>query len=172
MKKKLALILLSLMCVSCIATAMTPIRFCVFPEVAIPGSANVYGLNFGLVTGNKIPAQKIYGLDLAALGSVAKMDGFQTSLFCCMSKGSNSVQLAAVNVGDDFGGVQVGCFNGTAEDSKAVQVGAVNGSSKSESVQIGIINAAEKSECVQVGLINIMDNGFIPVCPILNFSID
>ncbi len=170
MKKKVALVLLSLLCLSGIATASTPIRFCFLPEVAIPVKPNVYGLNLGIITGNSYNSQKVAGLDLALVASLTSIKGAQVSLVN-ISDESVGAQLAGLNVADNFGGVQLGLFNGVGVTSDSVQVGLVNCSKKSKSVQVGLINGSSNSKGVQVGLINIMDNGFIPVCPILNFSV-
>jgi hypothetical protein len=183
MKKKAALVLLSLLCLSGIATAWTPFRFCFLPEVAIPVTPDVYGLNIGIFTGNGSYNQKVVGLDIGVVGSTTKMEGVQISL-ANMCQGSDSWQMAVLNASDDFDGVQIGGFNSVGEDSDSVQVGAINESSKSKSIQIGAINimgvfglfdtdpAKSTGECIQIGGICIMENGFLPVSLFLNFSVE
>jgi hypothetical protein len=156
MKKKVVLVLLSLLCLSGIATAGTPIRFCFLPEVAVPVTPSVYGLNFGIFTGKADLNQEIAGLDLAVAGSLTGVDGAQISLVN-FSKGTEGLQLSLINVGQDMGGLQLGGLNVAQENSSVCQIGLMNTSSVSKSVQVGVIN--------------VMDNGFLPICLILNFSV-
>lgn len=155
MKKKVVLILLSMLCLSGIATAAwTPLRLCLLPEIAVPVNWNVYGINFGVITGNFDP-QTVAGIDIAFM-STTSVEGLQASL-ANINSDSKGLQVAGVNVCDNFAGVQLGIFN------------SVNDSSY---FQLGLCNESSKSKGFQIGLINLMDNGFLPFFPIFNFSVE
>ena len=157
MMKKTLLILLFVSCFSGIASAWTPLRFCVLPEIALPRTSSVYGLNIGLINGIVTNEQSIAGIDIAAVGSVGPVDGVQMSLVN-ICQGSAGVQFAlGINVAKRFGGFQLAVFNSASENSGFFQLGLCNKSSNSSGFQLG--------------LLNIMDNGFLPFFPIFNFSI-
>lgn len=160
MKKKVALILLSMLCLSGIASAgWTPIRLCLYPEIAVPQGLNTYGLNIGFVTGQLKGSQQIAGLDVS-LASTSSVHGVQAS-------------IVNLNRGDEIGtvGLQIAGANFGIE-CDGVQIAGINTADKSEVVQIGIWNSSYNGKGVQIGLFNLMDNGFLPFCPFINFSVD
>ena len=53
---------------------------------------------------------------------------------------------------------------------KGIQIGFVNIIEQGFGLQLGIGNIATKMTGLQVGLINKITNGFLPVFPIINFS--
>ena len=64
-----------------------------------------------------------------------------------------------VNIlGDNSNGAQIGIFN-DSEDFGGFQLGVLNFTKDKESLGF------------QIGLINYMENGFLPIFPIFNFSI-
>lgn len=121
----------------------TMIQFSVWPTLyEWPTGLNVYGLRIGL------PASYgggtyVYGLDYALLIS--------------QSRNVKGLQLSFVNSGENGNGVQFGLFN-IARTSGLLQIGIVN-------------DGEDNSECLQIGLINKLDNGFLPIFPLINFSI-
>jgi len=122
---------------------ITPIRICLWPKKwQWPKSDSVWGLNLGI--GNSIGNNNyVAGVDLAYLSFTNNVYGLQAS---------------AVNVSTGSRGVQIGLWNQGTEDTSGMQ--------------IGIINVAQKgSKQLQIGLWNGLGNGFLPVFPIINFSV-
>jgi len=154
MRKKVVLMLLTLICFSGIAFATsTPLRFCLWPGLAYPANENLYGLNIGIGNGSKVN-QTIAGLDLALLFSQADAEGVQISIFN-MGDNSDALQLGLINLVKNFNGAQISVYNDATNSSF---------------FQLGIINKSQASKGFQLGLINVMENGIMPVCPLINFN--
>jgi hypothetical protein len=71
---------------------------------------------------------------------------------------TDSLDLAMLNYGYDVKGKQIGVCNISDEGKKVVQIGLFNIS-------------RHNSGGIQFGLINYMDNGILPICPLINFSV-
>ena len=137
------------------SSTSVPLRICFLPEVWYwPAGLDVHGLNIGLPVayGEK---EKVYGLDFGLIAS--------------MTDGVKGLQTSLITKGYQAAGGEVSLIN-FAEEFTGFQAGILNSQTKSDSVQIGLINISNKSNGLQLGLINLMDNGFLPIFPILNFS--
>ena len=132
-----------------------PLRFCFLPNVWYwPEGLDVHGLNIGLPISYG-EGEKVYGWDLALIAS--------------MTEGVKGLQTSIVNKGYEATGGEIAIVN-FAQKLTGFQLGGVNSQTSSDAVQIGIINLSQKSNGLQLGLLNIMDNGFLPVFPLINFS--
>lgn len=119
-------------------------------------NSSVYGLNLGLPLSFTSSNTKIYGIDLSLLFTNSIADG---------------MQIAPANIANDSNGAQIGLVTNMAKKSNALQISPVNIINNSTGFQIGAVNYSKSSKCIQFGLINYMDNGFLPIFPIINFSI-
>jgi hypothetical protein len=132
-----------------------PLRLCFLPNVWYwPTGLDVYGLNLGLPISYG-EGEKMYGWDLALIAS--------------MTDGVKGLQTSIINKGYQITGGEIALVN-FAQELTGFQLGAVNSQTTSDGVQLGIINMSQKSNGLQIGLINIMDNGFLPLFPFINFS--
>lgn len=116
-------------------------------------TAPVYGLRFGLpVCGG---AAAVNGVDFAIIGSQsAKVNGFQyATAFAISDEAMNGVRISCVAAGKKSCGVEIAAVNLTEEAG----------------VQVGAFNVAKSG--IQFGVINIMENGFLPVMILFNFSL-
>lgn len=139
---------------SATASISTPVRFSFWPKVwQWPKSVNVYGLSLGLPDSYDTNNVYVAGLDIAILRSSSDVKG---------------LQIASGNIGKNSDGVQVGIAN-MYENFNGVQIGLYDETKDSAGVQIGAVNRATTSKNLQIGVINMMDNGFFPVFPIVNF---
>jgi hypothetical protein len=121
----------------------TVIQFSVIPSFyEWPTGLNVYGLRIG------VPV---------SYGGNTYVYGIDYGLFMSESRNVKGLQLSLSNSGNNGDGVQLGLVN-VSEQSNLLQIGLFNQSS-------------ENSSCFQIGLINKLDNGFLPVFPLINFSI-
>ena len=135
----------------------SPFRLCFTKgAIAFPEKPDVYGINIGIPESfNYNGVQKIYGIDFGFIAADAKADGLQLAL-TNWSKGTDGVQAAFANLVEDFTGVQIAIANYVK---------------KSYAVQFGLFNfSRQKSKGFQLGVLNFMDEGFLPFCPIINFS--
>jgi hypothetical protein len=64
-------------------------------------------------------------------------------VFICQDKGVGINAALLDNYSDDFGGVQVSCFN-NSKKMKGLQVGLVNKSEHLRGIQLGLWNVNEK----------------------------
>ena len=165
MKKFLAAAII-IGCIVCIASPTfaesekpsesSPFRISFWPGVwTWPKNVSIYGLSLGLPASYNDEKTVVGGVDFAFIFSQTNnVKGLQASILN-MGNGSSGLQASAVNLTEKMSGVQAGFFNQT--DS-------------SEMCQLGIVNQSTNSKGVQIGLLNIMDNGFIPICPLINFG--
>ena len=136
-------------------TSSTPFQVGVWQGVwEWPLNSNVYGFSLGLPSTYSPANYYIVGLNVAILETSSNVKGMQIGLMSTGSK-SDALQVAVANIVDTFAGVQIGVYN----DYK-----------NSAGLQIGVINKGESSKGFQLGLINMMDNGFFPTFPLINFS--
>ena len=132
-----------------------PLRLCFLPHVWYwPRGLDVYGVNLGLPISYG-EGEKVHGVDMAIIAS--------------MTNGVKGIQTSLINKGYNADGGEIGVVN-FATKLVGCQIGAVNSMNRSDSVQIGVINISSRSNGLQLGLLNIMPNGFLPVFPIINFS--
>ena len=132
----------------------TPVRFSFWPDVwQWPKNANVYGWSLGFPDSYSTGNVYVAGLDMALFRSSSNVKGLQIALGNIGGK-SDGVQIGIANMYNNFNGVQIGLYD-ESKNSAGVQIGAVNRSISSKNLQIGVVN--------------MMDNGFFPVFPIINF---
>ena len=120
----------------------------------------------------------IYGLSLALFGLKQNSSVISFAPFCLIGKnyffqtgafagtGTNYAISAApvLNAAELNYGLQAGVFNLENSCDKKYK-----GTKKpSPGLQLGLVNVGG---CIQIGFLNFNPSGFIPCCPILNFSI-
>lgn len=116
-------------------------------------TAPVYGVRFGLpICGGKA---QVSGVDFALIGSQSdKVIGFQyATCFNVSNDEVDGVRLSVVNAGGKTIGAEIGVVNLT----------------KNAYCQFGAFNWAKKG--FQLGIINVMEDGFLPVMILINFSV-
>jgi hypothetical protein len=144
MKKCSILFLVSaLLCVAALAgtaSAMTPVRLALIPDVAIPADKNVQGLDFGLIA-----------------DKVADMQGLQLSWIYSESTGKFvGIQDSIVDIVNEGTGIQWGLYN-QAENFTGIQLGVVNSAARLKGLQLGLVNI-------------IKSGGIVPFMVIVNGS--
>jgi hypothetical protein len=140
MLKKLAVLLLLTVSISGIAKDTSVFRFSLCPGFGWPKDKNVTGLNLGLI-GDQDKDKNVTGTDWSLLATLTEdVKGSQCS-FINISKNSEFTQGGLVNV---------------AENCKGTQW--------------GFVNFGKDADGLQIGLINIMNNGWLPVFILFNFS--
>lgn len=145
----------------------------------------LYGLDLAIIS----QSNAVYGLQLAAVTKSQNVNGLQLAWANIFGKENNGVQLAFFNMNENsvscqFGvgninnrndtGVQVGVFNVQGTNAKGAQVGGLNTSVNFIGCQLGVINVIgekENTNAFQLGVINYLENGFLPIFPLFNFSI-
>ena len=140
MVTKVGLVLTLLVSVFMVASAATPVKLSLVPQLTVPADTAVRGLDLGILASN---VKTVEGLQVAWIfaGVDNKIEGVQWSL---VSK-ANVVK-----------GVQLGFYNG-ANDITGLQFGWVNVADKLNGVQLGLVNVIHKG-------------GFLPVCVFVNAS--
>lgn len=132
----------------------TPVRFSFWPKIwQWPTGVNVYGWSLGLPDSYDTDNAYVAGMDTAIFRSSSDVKGLQIA-GGNIGKNSDGVQIAVANMYENFNGVQIGLY----DESK-----------NSAGVQLGAVNRAMSSKNLQIGVVNMMDNGFFPVFPIINF---
>ena len=135
----------------------TMARICIWPTIYWPKDIDVHGLSLG------IPATGGHGEYVA---------GLDFALLFCATQDVRGLQVSPFNVSSNMIGWQVALVNLT-KDVDGLQGGIFNRADNAEGLQLGLVNYAKKTGAgIQIGLINIMENGFLPVFPIFNFSLD
>lgn len=69
----------------------------------------------------------------------------------------------------DFTGLCGGVYSDVSGLVTGAQLGFVNSCNELCGVQFGLVNMAHTGTGLQLGLVNIFDEGFLPVCPFINF---
>jgi hypothetical protein len=113
------------------------------------------GIQFAGI-GNNCPNADIYGIQMGFGNRAKNLTGIQ------FGAGSEALTLSR--------GIQIGGLYTKTDEMKGVQTGFFNIIEKGLGFQFGVFNIATKISGLQIGLINIIQNGFIPVFPIINFS--
>jgi hypothetical protein len=132
----------------------TPVRFSFWPNVwQWPKGVNVYGWSLGLPDSYDTGNVYVAGVDMALFRSSSNVKG---------------LQMAGGNIGKNSAGVQIGIAN-MYENFNGAQIGLYDESKNSTGLQLGAVNKATSSKNMQIGVINMMDDGFFPVFPIINF---
>ncbi|HJO93794.1 MAG TPA: hypothetical protein QF753_10375 [Victivallales bacterium] len=168
MNKKVMIALLTLMCIiGAVSQTLanepedvsfsTPFRICFWPGVwSWPNGVDVYGMDLGFPASFSANKKNIIaGLDLAIFFSQTNTKG---------------LQLSILNMSDGTDGLQIGAVNMECSNIIGAQISVFNEYKSSRGFQLGLINKAENSKGIQLGLINIMDNGFLPISPLINWG--
>ena len=120
--------------------------------------------------------------------SMKSMYGCQIGAF------NNSGARKNLEEHDNAGGVQIGWTNLSKSIFSGVQIGIANlSTAKFSGLQLGFVNSDriqssfdkelegkgkgkgkdedkhKKNSCVQIGFLNFNEDGFLPICPIINF---
>jgi hypothetical protein len=159
MFKKMLVVLFLVLCVSGFAAPEKTdavARFVFVPGMAWPKDKNVDGIQLSVV-GSQDKGKSINGFDLA--------------LFCTLTNNVNGAQGSLVSITENSNLSQGSVVNMMTKSS-GNQGAVVNYMNESKGMQWGVVNIAKKSRGIQIGLVNIMDNGFLPVCILINFSWD
>ncbi len=140
--------------------------------VQIAGISN----NSGFVTGGiSTREDEPVGAPLRISAYGCQVAGLLNKAWLC-----HGIQVTGgVNAARSLSGVQVGAIVNVAGSLRGVQAGLINrATAEAEGFQLGVLNIANTRSdsspsrlAVQVGLLNIMEHGFLPVFPIINFSV-
>ncbi len=100
---------------------------------------------------------RVYGIKLSPTVSAGTgcVYGVEMAAFSCMTEQIKGTQLAPA-------------FN-SAKKNQGMQASVVNVAEKMEGLQLGLVNVSQ-SNGFQIGLVNIIKDGWLPFCPVLNFS--
>ena len=109
------------------------------------------------------------GAQFAPINYNGAFYGFQTGLFNYDKGISWGLQLGFANATvNEFNGWSIGVVN-CAVRMSGLQLGVVNIAAETgRGLQLGLFNSAAKYSGVQIGILNIIDNGELPIMPVLN----
>lgn len=132
----------------------TPFELSVFTPAEVPwGSESVCGLRLNLIYGRTSdftgldigPGNHVRG----------DGDGFQLGECNFVTGRFDGFQMAAANfVRSEFNGLQVGWFNRSYQEGNGVQIGAVNMADDFCGVQVGVVNIIWESPLVFFPIVN------------------
>jgi hypothetical protein len=153
-----------------------PVRMNIWPGLAgIPWDRDIYGVSFGLLLASQNdPGTKIIGLDLGPLvTNSTNVEGVSIAVESFL-RDSEGFQIGIGCDGSNFLGVQLSAIVNIARDSKkVVQISAIcnDADTVENAIQISLFNKAAKGNAIQIGIMNVLENGFLPVFPLFNFSV-
>jgi len=129
----------------------------------------VYGLRVNLFYGAQ---SRVVGLDTGLFNDADSLTGLAFGLCNITRQSATGVMLGAACSHSDgeFQGLQTGLVNNVAGQFSGAQLGLANAAENGEGLQIGLVNRSKSMRGVQLGLLNWNENGFLPLCPILNFG--
>jgi hypothetical protein len=140
-------------------------------------SQNVGGVQLSLMN---IDTKNCAGLQMSGASVATEFKGAQISGYNELNRGGGA-QVGLVNVGAANKGFATGVVNYHERNSSGVQLGAINSTQNYSGIQIGAFNfnddeavpetGRQKSSVIQFGAINYMENGFLPVFILFNFSV-
>ena len=163
------------------------------PISSMDGGVNqkIYGAELGFVSMSQnvsgaqlsfmnIDAKNCVGGQLSLANVATEFKGAQISGYNELNKGSGA-QVGIVNIGTANKSFATGVINYHERNSRGIQLGAINSTQNYSGIQIGAFNfnndedvqqtGRQKSSVIQFGAINYMENGFLPVFILFNFSI-
>ena len=122
---------------------------------------------------------QLVGLDLAFEGGETEITGCQIG--GVLSSAVHGAQIGAItyNPGIDRGRdrresfgkcLNLGVLN--FDLTEGFQIGVLNNTSDGNPVQIGLFNTTFDGSPFQIGLLNINPNGFLPIFPFFNYSVE
>ncbi len=95
-------------------------------------------------------------IGLPVSGGKGEVRGVELAAFSCMTDKAGGAQFAPIfNLTKNLNGAQFGSVNIATE--------------KCDGAQFGVVNVSKK-DGIQFGVLNFMDNGFLPVFPLINFA--
>lgn len=120
--------------------------------------------------GVNVNTESFYGLQAAPVFCYAgDYRGVQASAVNVSGNYTGWQPAAIMNISKNFKGWQVAVIMNVAKDAKGLQSGLLNVADRMEGGQIGLLNVADRG--IQFGLLNFMEEGFLKVCPLINFSL-
>ncbi|HBM16817.1 MAG TPA: hypothetical protein DD381_10810 [Lentisphaeria bacterium] len=143
----------------------------------------VYGMRTGFPLSGGTGA--VYGMELTPFVCYSDyVYGLQISPFFNHTKATNGFRCALANASTEkVKGLQLSTFNYNTKDSdsidiaffanitsnymRGIQVAIVNYAAKS-AIQIGVYNQS-KTHAFQLGVFNIIEEGYVPFFPVINF---
>ncbi|MCK9583098.1 MAG: hypothetical protein M0Q46_05780 [Endomicrobiales bacterium] len=135
MVTKAGLVLALLVSVFMVASAATPVKLSLVPELSIPSD------------------KAVSGLDLSIASNVDTVEGLQLAwIFGGVDSKIEGVQYSFVSKANVVKGVQLGFYNG-ANDVTGLQWGFINVADKLKGVQIGLVNVIHKGGFLPVCVI-------------------
>ena len=152
------LAVLVLLLPSALLAEKKPVQLSLFtPAQIFPESDNIEFLRVNLIYGRNASAS---GIDLGLINHTT-------------GRGSVGIQIGAVSFNDsEYTGWQYGFVNATDGDFKGFQWGVVNYARSARGFQLAFVNYAETMYGLQIGIVNIIrQGGFLPVFPIVNWSL-
>ncbi len=165
--------------------ADTPFQFAA-PGLRAPDDPHVNGLRFTAIHGKN---RSVRGLDFGvfAVSETGDMTGFRSimgvgrlrgdmsgcaSAFVNLHEGTDrGLNVAFLNLVRRMSGGANLAFVNIVDDYSTTDLGGLNVSDRS-AVQVGFLNITERIDGVQLGFLNLAENGFLPVFPFFNFSVD
>ena len=162
----------------------TVFQFVICPGVpGVTYNSAVYGLKIGVPMSGGIgcvggvemslissTTSRVYGVQMAAFVNIAdQVEGVQLAAITNATDNVSGLQMSMINVSGNASGVQFGLANVDSENLNGCQAGIYNYVKDANGLQFGIINVAKKSS-FQFGLINIIEDGWMPFFPLINFS--
>lgn len=154
------------------------------PNVRVPDDPAVNGMRISLFHGE---SSSVRGFDLGLLSLSEASEISGVSLVAGVSKvtggmsGGAAISLINFHTGRDSGlnAAFINKLNDTehafnvsflniADGTTQVDLGGLNMSARS-TAQIGFVNITKNLRSFQFGFLNIAENGFLPVCPVINF---
>ncbi len=154
------------------------------PNVRVPEDPAVNGMRLSLFHGQN---SSVRGFDLGLLSLSESSELSGVSLVAGISRvtgtmsGGAAISLINYHSGRDKGlnAAFINKLNNTeeafnvsflniADGATQVDLGGLNMSARS-TAQIGFVNVTRDLRSFQFGFLNIAENGFLPVCPVINF---
>ena len=147
------------------------LRVSIWPKtLSWPKTEQINGLSIGLPSSYGMPP--VNGVDFSFIwGDSQVVNGFKTAP---VSTGAyfEGVQFAVISNTDDVRGIDFAIIN-YSESMRGIQFAIYNDTETLKGVQFGIVNhTGTIGKGVQFGIINIMENGFLPIFPFINFNVD
>ena len=122
-------------------------------------------------------AERGLGIRIGLLATGRSWRGMQLSLWNGSQQVGASatemtgIQAGLVNVTNDITGMQFGALHNSSSLGTGVQIGLWNVSKILHGLQLGVINSSNQLTGLQVGLWNVNPSGWLPMAPLVNFSV-
>jgi hypothetical protein len=147
-----------------VSTAVTPIKFSLWDEIATPKDDSVKGFELGLWT----YTPELVGIGLNFIYSKTDNAVALNTGIVTISKRFVGVQIALFSLSEAFEGLMASCINLNEGEVSGAQVGFLNKAKSLKGLQLGFINMAEDIYGIQIGLLNFIKTGKFPMMVIAN----